>query len=212
VNVKGCSENKKIPDESGIGVMTLYVGRNYYQTIEDAHAMQYELAVNQRSDDYFTTTLSSKSGPFGTSDYKLIFEAIPLTDKTTFIHFKYSYKYGILARVALSGYLATLGRAKVGFTVDKYDQDHNPVYVKGMQGVVERNVMRYFIAIRTYLDTYALKEDAWNVRINQWYTLALPYKKQLIEVKDKKYLETKRQEFENRKNLESEKLKLDSDW
>ena len=73
---------------------------------------------------------------------------MPLTDNTTFIHFKYTYHYGFLARVAISGYLATLGRKKVGFSVDSYDENNEPVYVKGMQGIVERNSMRYFIAIR----------------------------------------------------------------
>lgn len=181
----------------------LYVGRNFYQPIEDAYLMEYKLSVIKRSGDYLKMALTADKGPFGTSEYLLEFEAIPISEKTTFIHFKYSYHYGFLARVALKGYLATLGRKKVGFSIDEYDENNNPVYVKGVQGIVERNSMRYFIAIRTFLDTFALNNQDWSNRINYWYQLALPYKRQLLEVNDRKYLKTKKEEFEKRVSLET---------
>src|SRR5210317_1424695 len=37
VNVKGCYENEKTTDKSSSSTMTLYVGRSFYQPIEDAH-------------------------------------------------------------------------------------------------------------------------------------------------------------------------------
>lgn len=204
VNVKGCfpgggeDAGEEQAKESSKNTIRLYVGRNYYEPIEDAYAMTYKMSVMQQSDDYLKNTLSSESGPFGTSNYLLEFEAIPLNEQKTFIHFRYSYEYGLLARIALEGYLATLGRNKVGFTVEKYDENNNPVYVKGTQGIVERNSMRYFLAIRAYLDTYLDNQNAWNHRIQHWYELALPYKQQLLEVEDQNYLKTKREEFEKR--------------
>ena len=201
-SVKGTNSSSKI-----VGALSVFVGRKYYQPIEDAHEMKYQLSVNENTDDYLQTTLSASEGPFGTSEYKLVFEAIPLANNKTFIHFSYSYHYGFLAKVALSGYLATIGRSKVGFTVDKFDDNKNPVYVKGMQGIVERNSMRYFIAIRAYLDTITLKSKEWTSRINHWYELALPYKRQLHEVKDKLYLKTKQEEFEKKVTLETALLK-----
>jgi hypothetical protein len=211
VNVKGCYvmnsdaspdavANKSGEKDKGI---TLFVGRNHYQPIEDAHAMHYEVSVIQYDADYMKATLSSETGPFGTSDYLLEFEVIPLTATTSFMHFKYSYNYGFMAKVALGGYLATLGRKKVGFTVDKYDENNKPVYVKGMQGIVERNSMRYFIAIKAFLDTYSETQETINRRIEHWYQLALPYKQQLAEIEDRNYLETKRQEFEKKVSLET---------
>ena len=211
VNVKGCYEMSRgkasndSTDRSSVGEneITLFVGRNHYQPIKDAHVMHYDVTVNERTENYMKATLSSESGPFGTSEYLLEFEVIPLADNTSFMHFKYSYRYGLLAKVALGGYLATLGRNKVGFTVDKYDENNNPIYVKGMQGIVERNSMRYFIAIRAFLDTYSLKKEAWNQRIEHWYELALPYKRQLEEINDGKYLTTKHQEYDNKVSLET---------
>lgn len=207
INVKGCyagsEETEAKKTELVRNAILLYVGRNFYQPVEDAYLMEYKLEVTKRTDDYLKTTLIADKGPFGTSEYLLEFEAIPVSEKTTFIHFKYSYQYGFLARVALQGYLATLGRKKVGFSIDKYDANSQPVYVKGVQGIVERNSMRYFIAIRAFLNTFTLNNEGWGNRIEHWYQLALPYKRQLLEVKDRKYIDTKQQEFEKRVSLET---------
>lgn len=207
INVKGCYANGETHEGKTASIASngirLYVGRNFYQPIEDAYVMEYILSVPRQNSDYLKATLTADEGPFGTSEYLLVFEAIPLANDKTFIHFKYSYRYGFLARVALQGYLATLGRQKVGFSIDKYDEDNNPVYVKGVQGIVERNSMRYFISIRAFLETFSLNNEGWDNRVKLWYQLALPYERQLLEVKDKKYIETKYQEFENRVSLET---------
>lgn len=200
INVKGCyvGDLRKPTSDSAPDTVSLFAGRNFYQPIEDAYEMSYKLSVPQKTDDFIKITLSSESGPYGTSNYLLAFEAIPLNEQKSFMHFRYSYEYGLLARIALEGYLATLGRKKVGFTVENYDENNDPVYVKGLQGIVERNSMRYFLAIRAYLDTLAEISNPWNHRIEHWYELALPYQRQLLEVEDKKYLVTKREEHEKR--------------
>jgi len=205
VNVKGCvipgagntgrekSNNRQtsLPSDE----VTVYAGRAYYQPIEDAFSMQYDFSVSQHQQDYFQIEMIAKEGPFGTSDYELIFEAIPLSKTSSFMHLKYAYRYGTLATIMLDGYLATLGRNKVGFTIKEYDEQQHPVYIKGIEGIVERNSMRYFLAIQAYLDTINQHKTDWKARIIRWYNLAKPYRVQLIEYDEKKYLKSKMKQF-----------------
>ena len=202
VNVKGCvidnaSINIKPKQQARThDLVTVYVGREYYQPIDDAYSMQYEFSVPWKQQDYFQIAMIAKDGPFGTSDYVLTFEAIPLTQSTTFMHLKYAYRYGVLATIMLNGYLATLGRNKVGFTVKEYDEQHHPIYIKGIEGIVERNSMRYFLAIQAYLDTIKQGDTDWKARIIHWYDLAEPFRIQLIEYDEKKYLKSKMKQFD----------------
>lgn len=198
INVKGCDVNVGLetPDQ-----LTLYVGRRYYQTPDQAHEMQYRFHNVNTTLDYMHVDLSAANGPFGTSDYLLTFEVIPLDATSSFIHFKYSYHYGLMARLAIDGYLATIGRHKVGFTIKDYDGENQPIYIQGLQGIVERNSMRYFIAIRSFLDTSDLKKDEWENRINHWYELAKGFERQFIEVREKEYIDTKRKEFLYREEM-----------
>jgi len=202
VNVKGCvidnaGENNKPKQQTQAGdLVTVYVGREYYQPVDDAYSMQYEFTAPWQQQDYFEIQMVAKDGPVGTSDYVLTFEAIPLTQLSTFMHLKYAYRYGVLAKIMLNGYLATLGRHKVGFTVKEYDEQHHPVYIKGIEGIVERNSMRYFLAIQAYLDTAKHADTDWKSRILHWYYLAKPFRTQLIEYDDEKYLKSKMKQFD----------------
>lgn len=206
INVKGCDVKVNNSFESGL---TLYVGRRYFQTPDQALEMQYQFKRVSSSTNYLHVNLTAGNGPFGTSDYLLTFEAIPISDSTSFIYFKYSYHYGLMAKLALDGYLTTFGRHKVGFTVTDYDELNNPIYVKGLQGIVERNSMRYFIAIRSFLDTYYLNREQWDNRIQRWYQLANSFEHQFMEIRDREYLETKRKEFRVRDVADTELLRLE---
>jgi len=55
----------------------------------------------------------------------------------------------------MRAYLATLGSDKVGFTIMGKLPDGQPKYVGGMRGVVERNTMRYYLAIEAHLGALA---------------------------------------------------------
>jgi hypothetical protein len=51
-----------------------------------------------------------------------------------------------MSQIAMQTYLSTSGADKVGFTSE------NGKLVGGTRGVMERNTMRYFLAIDAYLD------------------------------------------------------------
>ena len=64
--------------------------------------------------------LNADAGPFSTRDYRIALDAVPLESGRTFVHFPYSFSYGLAGRLALQAYLATIGRSKVGADTAMY--------------------------------------------------------------------------------------------
>ena len=95
--------------------------------------------------------LDSPTGPFGTTDYRIRLEAAPMDAQRTILHLGYSHGYGVRAKLAMQAYFNTLGRGKVGFTVVDKDAQGKPVYVSDLRGGLERNAMRYYASIESYL-------------------------------------------------------------
>jgi hypothetical protein len=107
----------------------------------------------------------------------------------------YAYGYGFTARVAMQTYLATLGRDKVGFSVVDH-KDGKPVYIGGVLGLLERNTMRYYLAIDAYLGAYSLPPaEQAEKRIRDWYASTERYARQLHEMDQSDYLDMKRKEL-----------------
>ena len=92
-------------------------------------------------------------------------------------------------------YLATLGGAKVGFTAEGRRPDGTPVLVRGMRGALERNVMRYYLAVDAYLAALASPPDErLEDRLREWFDATERYPLQLHELEENAYLEMKRKE------------------
>ena len=122
-------------------------------------------------------------------------EAIPLNGKT-FIHLSYSYAYGVMARLATEAYFSTSGSDKVGFTITGKRSDGKPVYVDPMRGALERNTMRYYLALDAYLDTLsAPPQEQFEKRLRRWFASTERYPLQLHEVTQGDYLDMKRKEY-----------------
>ena len=153
--------------------------------------MKFEYHVNELQAGYFHILLNAPEGPFHTKDHRVELEAIPFDQVRTFIHLRYSFRYGALVYLALK----LFGGDKTGFTVVGTDSDGNPVYVKGLQGEVERTVVCYYLANLAYMDTLEVPaEQRFEKRISRWYDLASLYKKQLIEMEKEEYFTSKRQD------------------
>jgi len=100
------------------------------------------------------------------------------------------------ARIAMQSYLATIGRNKVGFSVTGRTADSQPVYMGGMRGVVERNTMRYYLAIETYLGALSVPASQQvEKRLNAWHAGVERYPVQLHELERDEYLAMKRKEI-----------------
>jgi len=92
-------------------------------------------------------------------------------------------------------YLATVGSDKVGFTVTGQSADGQPVLIKGVRAVVERNTMRYYLAIDSYLaSSQQPTASRFEASLQSWFSAAENYPRQLHEVTQPAYLAMKRAE------------------
>lgn len=171
--------------------LAVSVGRKFDQPLSEAQRVDFVWQPPNIADDYLSVRLSADKGPLSTRDYRIELEATPLGSGKTFIHLGYAYAYGVAARIAMQGYLATLGADKVGFTATGKDAAGDPVYVGGVRGVVERNTMRYYLAIDAYMDAPKQLPQ----RLAAWFDSTERYARQLHEVEREDYLTMKRNEY-----------------
>ena len=176
-------------------VLKINIGRKTPEALADAPRVEFNYTVAASSADYFDIMLSAKDGPLGTSDYHIHLKAVALPASKTFLHLTYSYAVNIGGRLAMQAYLGTIGRDKVGFTVTGKQADGEPAYIAGLRGLVERNTMRYFLAIDTFLEsTRAAPAMQLEQRLQNWFTAVEQYPRQLHEVDRPDYLAMKRAE------------------
>ena len=173
--------------------LAVAVGRKFDQPLEDAQRINFGYRVQQSRPDYLDVRMSAASGPLSTRDYRITLEAVPLDGGKTFVHLGYAYAYGTAARLAMKGYLATVGSDKVGFTTTGTDGQGQPSFVGGVRGVVERNTMRYYLAIDAYLDAPGAQNR--DKRAGLWFDSTERYARQLHELDRSEYLEMKQKEF-----------------
>ena len=192
LNVKHCST-------AGTGdarTLTAYLGTKHPQPLQSAHRMTFRHAVDAQSPGYLRVRLTANAGPLGTRDCRIVLEAIPLDPGRSFVHLSYAYGYGAAAAIAMRAYFNTLGSDKVGFTVVDRRGDGPPVRVGGLRGALERNTMRYFLAIEAYLRSAAAPPYAQlEQRLLDWFAATERYAPQLHELEQGEYLAMKREEL-----------------
>lgn len=201
LNIKACTYQHF----DGYCELTFYTGRKYYEAPEDVYQIPYRFSRSDNGNGYFHAGLTASKGPMGTKDYRIEVEAIALKNSGTFVHFSYSYKYNALTRMGMAAYLATLGSNKVGFSVTGKDEQGKPIYVDGLRGIIERNAVRHYLAIQSYLDTKSIAEkEQFNARINHWFELTENHHLQLYEMDKQDYLEYKQLERQDQLRLQQD--------
>lgn len=190
LNVKGCTHEPA----AGRDWVTFYSGRKFYESTAAAYPLRFAFTVIDARGDHLHVDLSAPSGPMRTSDYRITLSAIPAA-QGSFVRFTYTYRSSVLSRMATGTYLATLGSGKVGFTVVGTGSDGKPQYVDGQRGIVERNAVRYYLAIQAYLEGQALPpERRFEQTLQRWFDLTERWPAQLRELDRAEYLQGKRQE------------------
>jgi hypothetical protein len=189
LNVKSCRASS-----SGGDMLSLNIGRKADQPLGDTYQIDFLYRVVVDTPDYLQIMLDAEQGPLGTSNYRVKLEAVKLDAQRNFLHFSYSYHYGVAARMATQSYLATLGRNKVGFSITGHQANGQPDYVGGIRGIVERNTMRYYLAIEAYLGAPAPQQ--LEKRLSDWYAGIERYPLQLHNIERNEYLEMKRKEVQ----------------
>jgi hypothetical protein len=192
INIKYCHATT---DKNGI-VLTVNLGRKYYQQLADAYRLEFNYREVITTPEYFALELNARNGPLSTKDYRIRVEAISLKNGRTFLHITYAYSFGMTGRLAMQTYLATIGSDKVGFTVIGKQPDGRPAYIQGVRGVVERNTMRYYLAIDAYFSALTMPPgEQVEQRLLNWYSGTDQYAHQLHEEEREDYLNMKRREY-----------------
>lgn len=193
INVKYC----RAVTNNAATTLNLNLGKKYDQALAETYKAAFNYRQVSTSADYFSVELKADEGPLGTRDYRIWVEATPLKNNQTFLHFTYAYSFGLTGRLAMKGYLATIGKDKVGFTTTNAQSSAQPDYIQGVRGVVERNTMRYYLAIDAYLAALNTAADKQlEKRLQLWFDSTEQYTRQLHEVERNEYMEMKRKEYQ----------------
>lgn len=184
---------------AGIGananLLSARFGRKVEQGPDAGFALQFAFHVDASRPGYLATRATSPTGPLGSHDYHIELKAVPLAGGKSFMRLHYSYSFGGATRLATQGYLVTGGSGKVGFT--RVDAGNGKTaYVRGMRGAVERNTMRYYLAIESYLKSmHQPPGRQFSSRIRYWFDATEQYHKQLHEMDRATYLSMKQTEY-----------------
>ncbi len=193
INTKYCRPTADVSPS----VLMVNFGKKNAQALGDTFGLEFAMTTNVSSASFLQVQLNAEKGPLGTSNYAIELAAVPLPDANggkTFLHLRYSYGFGLAGRMAMQAYLATAGSSKIGFT--QLNQDGQKSYVSGMRGAVERNTMRYYLAIDAYLhSTNAPQAEQQNVRLEKWFDSTEQYPVQLRETDKASYLAMKKDEI-----------------
>ncbi|MNZ58641.1 hypothetical protein D3C78_766550 [compost metagenome] len=193
LNVKSC----RAASSEGGSALSLHVGRKFDQPLADAYPFEFRYKVVASTPDYLQLQLTAAEGPLDTSNYRILLEVVELDAQRSFLRLSYSYAFGVAARVAMQGYLATIGRDKVGFSIVGSNARGQPIHVGGTRGVIERNTMRYYLAIEAYLSALsAPAAERLEKRLNAWHAAVERYPLQLHELERDEYLDMKHKEIQ----------------
>lgn len=189
LNVSQCRFSGAAPNET----LQLAIGSKYDRPLEQAYRLTFAYRLVAAQPDYLHVSLTADEGPLDTRDYRITLEVVALDARRSFLHLSYAYDYGAAARLAMQGYLATLGRDKVGFSVIGRKLDGQPQFIGSTRGVVERNTMRYYLAIEAYLGALTLpRAQQFERRLADWHSGVERYPLQLHELERDEYLALKR--------------------
>lgn len=184
LNTKHCRVDKGAAGTQ----LAMYVGGKNWQELRQANRIDLAFQVIENTRDYLQVELLADKGPLSTHHYRIVLEAIPAGDGRAFLHMHYSYEFGMLGHLAMHAYLGTVGLGKVGFT--RTPQGN---FIGGIRGVLERNTMRYYLAIDAWLSAPGENADA---RLARWHAGTQRYKSQLFDLERDVYLEMKRRELQ----------------
>jgi hypothetical protein len=191
LNIKYCRMVTKPTSTLLVGM-----GRKFDQPLADVYWISFNYRVVQVSDQHLQVELAAAQGPLGTQDYRLSVEAMPAGPTRTLMALSYSQSYGFAARWAFQAYLATLGRGKVGFSVVGQDAQGQPIWVEGLRGVLERNALRYHLALEAWLGQQQLPpSQRVEASLKAWFDATEQFPRQLRELNWTRYVDMKRHEI-----------------
>jgi hypothetical protein len=200
LNTKYCHAS----NSSNGNMLSVNTGRKVEQKLEDTYRVQFRYRAAATNPGFFQVDLNADGGPLSTKDYRIVLEAVGISSNLTFLHLTYSYSYGMAGRIAMKTYLATIGSDKVGFTTADGSSSDQTEYIGGVRGLVERNTMRYYLAIDAYLSALSSTPDKrLEQRLTNWFDATEQYPRQLHEEDRQEYMQMKYKEYERQQTEQS---------
>ncbi len=196
LNVKSCVQE----GDGGEGMLDVYMGRRHYEKPEDADHVRFRFEVVEQDAGLIAVDMRSEEEARGTQEIRIQVQAAALDEERSLVHMRYSVGIGRVGRTLLRVYLGTAGRDRVGFTVVRTDRAGDPVYVRAIRGMVERNTVRFYLALQAFVE-YPEAEQL-EQRFERWFELTDQHPEQLREVDRESYLDNKRREYENQRALQ----------
>ncbi|OOG27558.1 hypothetical protein B1C78_03560 [Thioalkalivibrio denitrificans] len=195
INVKACVH------DADDGQLTLFMGPRRYQDPAVSEQIHFRFRVDHADDDRLTVSLDADRGPHGLRGVSMEVQAVPIDEDTSLLHMHYALRYGRLARTVLAVYFAFRGRELIGFTIAETDEAGDPVYVDGLRGMIERNTVRFYFALKTYF-RYP-DPDQLQARLEHWFDLTERHPDQL-RIRDRDdYLAQKARERQDQEDLQA---------
>ena len=181
--------------DSNPSTLEVDIGKKTPQPLTDTFGLEFSYRMAAASPTYLAVSLHADKGPLSTSDYRIELQVVPLPEGKSFMLLRYSYGYGLAGRLAMQTYLSTVGHGKVGFS--QITKGQNVSYVGGMRGTIERNTMRYYLAIEAYLASLKqVPAEQFNTRLHYWFDATEEYSRQLHEIDRPSYLAMKKDEYQ----------------
>jgi len=193
INVKYCRGQRTAAGEQ----LVSGVGRKFDQPLSEVYWVRFGFNVVADRADHMLVELRAPSGPLSTRDYRIVVEAVPHSGGQSLVRMTYSYGFGTAARWAMKTYLATLGSGKSGFSVVGRSSAGTPILVDGVRGVVERNTLRYYLALQSHLQSGGAPDGGpLQKNMDLWFTATERYADQLREMDRADYVAMKLKEVQ----------------
>lgn len=187
-NVMACRHDNPAPGRDTR--LTVHVGRLDETAVDQAERLDLTWRWTAFGEQYLAIRLEGDQGPYATRAFLLHLQAIPDDSNHSLIKLRYSLGFGTTTRLALQAYFAFAGRDRVGFS--REEDNGEPRLVGGVRGMIERNVMRFYLALAVHLDTLNVPEaERLNARLEGYFAATDRYPRQLREQARADYLESK---------------------
>ena len=151
---------------------------------DEPQNVAHELTISETG-GVLEIRMRAPQAPLGVTDAGLDLQARNTANGVA-LTLAYGYRSSLRSRLMTRAYLSTTGRNRPGISYTLTD-DGGREYVDGLRALIERNAMRYFLAVLA-----ALKHDG-PAAAETWYDLAATYTADLPEQDRDDYLDSRRQ-------------------
>jgi hypothetical protein len=206
LNVKYCRAARQSGPAGAVDTLEVGLGRKVDEPLSSVHWLDFRFRASPSAGGPASlpgasppaVELRAPEGPLGTSDIRITVQTAEAVGGRTLLQLRYAYAQGPTARWALQVYLGTLGRHKVGFSLVPERADHpgGPLQpVTGVRALLERNTVRYYLAVDAYLMALALPQaQQLEQRLLHWFAATEQHPRQLRELDWETYVQMKRLE------------------